>query len=84
MIDLSEEDYEEYYSGYSNTCLWPLFHYRLDLFRYDRKHYEGYQRVNAQFARTLLPFIEEGDVVMLPAFGASLEEMKYLDSLDPS
>ncbi|MBL28653.1 MAG: alpha,alpha-trehalose-phosphate synthase (UDP-forming) [Rhodospirillaceae bacterium] len=65
VIDLSEEDYEEYYSGYSNTCLWPLFHYRLDLFRYDRKHYEGYQRVNAQFARTLLPFIEEGDVVWI-------------------
>jgi len=63
VIDLSEQDYAEYYSGYSNTCLWPLFHYRPDLFQYDRNFYRGYRRVNELFARKLLPFIEEGDVI---------------------
>ena len=28
-IDLSDQDIEEYYDGYANRTLWPLFHYRL-------------------------------------------------------
>ena len=30
-IDLSQRDIDEYYNGYANSTLWPLFHYRLDL-----------------------------------------------------
>ena len=30
-IDLSTRDIDEYYNGYANSTLWPLFHYRLDL-----------------------------------------------------
>ena len=29
--DLARQDYEEFYSGFSNSTLWPLFHYRLGL-----------------------------------------------------
>jgi hypothetical protein len=27
-LDLSRRDYDEYYIGYANRVLWPLFHYR--------------------------------------------------------
>ena len=30
-IDLEPQDVEEYYNGYANSTLWPLFHYRIDL-----------------------------------------------------
>jgi trehalose 6-phosphate synthase len=30
-IDLEEQDVDEYYNGYANRTLWPLFHYRVDL-----------------------------------------------------
>ena len=36
-VDLSEQDYNEYYSGYANSVLWPLFHYRLDLTDFSRR-----------------------------------------------
>ena len=45
--DLSNEDYEEYYNGFANRTLWPLFHYRTDLTRFDRDDYQGYIRVSS-------------------------------------
>lgn len=39
--------------------LWPAFHYRLDLVKFQRESYEGYMRVNALLADKLLPLIEE-------------------------
>ena len=62
-IDLPEADVSEYYNGYANKTLWPLFHYRQDLAAYDRAFDEGYQRVNRRFAETLLPLIEDGDLI---------------------
>ena len=35
-IDLEEQDVDEYYNGYANRTLWPLFHYRIDLAEYER------------------------------------------------
>ena len=62
-VDLEESDLNEYYNGYANKTLWPLFHYRQDLTAYDRSYGEGYERVNKRFAETLAPLIEPGDLV---------------------
>jgi trehalose 6-phosphate synthase len=62
-VDLEEGDYQEYYNGYANKTLWPLFHYRVDLTAYDRSFGEGYDRVNRRFAQTLLPLIEPDDII---------------------
>jgi trehalose 6-phosphate synthase len=62
-VDLEESDYQEYYNGYANKTLWPLFHYRVDLTAYDRTFDEGYQRVNRRFAETLRPLIEPDDLI---------------------
>src|SRR3546814_1304820 len=58
-IDLSEQDIEEYYNGYANRTLWPLFHYRLDLTEFERTFQGGYERVNEAFARIIAPPIDE-------------------------
>lgn len=62
-IDLTERDYDEYYGGFANRVLWPLFHYRLDLTAFDRREYAGYLRVNALFASTLRPMLHDDDHV---------------------
>jgi len=62
-IDLEPQDIEEYYNGYANRTLWPLFHYRIDLTEYDRNFGEGYERVNERFATAVLPLIEPEDLV---------------------
>jgi trehalose 6-phosphate synthase len=63
VVDLEEADLDEYYNGYANKTLWPLFHYRTDLAAYDRVYGQGYQRVNRRFAETLAPLIERDDVI---------------------
>lgn len=62
-VDLEEQDRQEYYNGYANRTLWPLFHYRIDLSAYERSFNEGYARVNARFAETVLPLLEPADVI---------------------
>jgi trehalose 6-phosphate synthase len=62
-IDLEEQDVDEYYNGYANKTLWPLFHYRIDLAEYDRSFGSGYERVNERFAETVAPLIEADDLV---------------------
>jgi trehalose 6-phosphate synthase len=78
-IDLEEQDVEEYYNGYANRTLWPLFHYRIDLAEYDRSFAGGYERVNERFAETATPLIEPDDLVWVHDYhliplGAQLRE----------
>ena len=62
-VDLEDQDIDEYYNGYANRTLWPLFHYRIDLAEYDRAFGEGYERVNRRLAKTVAPLIEPDDLV---------------------
>jgi trehalose 6-phosphate synthase len=62
-LDLSERDHEEYYNGFANRSIWPLFHYRLDLAEFNRRYLAGYQRVNALFANKLMPLLRDDDRV---------------------
>ncbi|MEL7218144.1 MAG: trehalose-6-phosphate synthase, partial [Pseudomonadota bacterium] len=62
-IDLSARDIDEYYNGYANSTLWPLFHYRIDLTEYENETGKGYERVNDRFADSVMPLIEEDDLV---------------------
>ena len=62
-IDLSRKDHDEYYAGFANRALWPLFHYRGDLVDYRRDHMEGYFRVNAVFADNVARLIQPNDTI---------------------
>ena len=62
-LDLPEDEYEQFYNGYSNGSLWPLMHYRLDLVEYSRPNYDGYMRVNERFAENLHPLLQDDDIV---------------------
>ncbi|MDQ3139960.1 MAG: alpha,alpha-trehalose-phosphate synthase (UDP-forming) [Pseudomonadota bacterium] len=79
-IDLEEQDIDEYYNGYANRTLWPLFHYRIDLAEYDRSFGSGYERVNQRFAETVRPQIEADDLVWVHDYhliplGSQLREL---------
>ncbi|MDH2327918.1 alpha,alpha-trehalose-phosphate synthase (UDP-forming) [Cereibacter sp. SYSU M97828] len=63
LTDLSKRDMDEYYSGFANRVLWPIFHCRLDLAEYARREKDGYFRVNRMFADRLLPLLEPDDTI---------------------
>lgn len=62
-ISLNETDFERYYNGYSNRVLWPVCHYLLDFIQYESADFDGYRRVNAQFARKLAAMIKPDDII---------------------
>ncbi len=62
-IDLEADDVANYYNGYSNNTLWPLFHNRLDLTNFSRSYAAGYQRVNQRFAEALRAMVGPTDTI---------------------
>jgi trehalose 6-phosphate synthase len=79
-LDLARRDYEQYYNGFANRVLWPLFHYRLGLIEFQRTDFAGYMRVNQQFAAHLAPLLRPDDIVWvhdyhLMPLGAELRKL---------
>lgn len=62
-VDITPNERREYYNGFANRALWPLFHYRTDLTAYEQEFYEGYSRVNAQFAHRLSKLLKPDDTI---------------------
>jgi trehalose 6-phosphate synthase len=67
-IDLLKADYDAYYGGYANRCLWPVCHFRPDLIEYELRYREGYDRVNREFAQRLAPLLKPDDLVWVHDF----------------
>lgn len=64
-LPLARADYDDYYLGYSNTVIWPVFHFNLGAMDYHRHYAEGYARVNALFADALTPLLTPDDTVWI-------------------
>jgi trehalose 6-phosphate synthase len=62
-IDFDQAEYKDFYLGFCNGTLWPLFHYFIDGFKYNDTQYEAYQRMNQRYARELLPLLEPDDLI---------------------
>uniref|UniRef100_A0A0A0M063 alpha,alpha-trehalose-phosphate synthase (UDP-forming) n=1 Tax=Cucumis sativus TaxID=3659 RepID=A0A0A0M063_CUCSA len=69
-VFLDEEIVHQYYNGYCNNILWPLFHYlglpqedRLATTRSFQSQFDAYKKANQMFADVVNKYYEEGDVV---------------------
>ena len=62
-VDLVKKDYENYYNGYCNEVLWPIFHYRLDLVNYTKMKFESYTKVNNSFALIIKSLLGDEDLI---------------------
>lgn len=62
-LSLNAQEHREYYLGYSNSVLWPVFHNRLDLAQFEAGYFERYVCVNRRFAEALKPYIKPTDII---------------------
>jgi len=60
-VNLTEEDLEQYYYGFSNEVIWPLFHGLQSLCNYDPEYWKAYERVNRKFAQVIAKESLPGD-----------------------
>ena len=62
-VPLTTTDIKEYYEGFSNKTLWPLFHYFMEYSIFQEHEWEAYKRVNLKFAEVVIENLEDGDTV---------------------
>jgi len=62
-LPLCKADYDDFYLGYANAVIWPVFHFNLGAMDYERRYSQAYARVNALFADALMPLLEPNDTV---------------------
>ena len=64
-VFLSEEDFENFYQGFCNKTIWPLFHYFPSNVTYDENCWLQYKRVNEAFSESLLEVVHEDDILWI-------------------
>src|SRR5829696_1037353 len=62
-IFTDEATYEDYYNGFSNSTLWPLFHYFPSIADYKKETFDAYREINQLFAEKILQIYQPGDVI---------------------
>lgn len=62
-VDISLNDYELYYKGFSNEVLWPLFHNVSVHCNFNSNYYKAFQKVNLKFAQTIMGELREDDFI---------------------
>jgi len=62
-IRLSSTEVEEYYEGFANDTIWPLYHDVIAPPQYHREWWEAYVRVNRRFAEAAASAVAEGGTV---------------------
>ncbi|MGQ7310222.1 alpha,alpha-trehalose-phosphate synthase (UDP-forming) [Microbacterium arabinogalactanolyticum] len=62
-VALSEADIQEYYEGFSNDTIWPLYHDVIAPPQYHREWWEAYVSVNLRFAEAASAAVAKGGTV---------------------
>ncbi|CAG8662789.1 2387_t:CDS:2, partial [Paraglomus brasilianum] len=62
-VFIDDDVADRHYNGFSNSILWPLFHYHPGEISFDEDDWEAYQRVNSMFAESVAQIVRDGDLV---------------------
>lgn len=64
-VFIDQQTYDQYYNGFSNSIVWPLFHYFPSFADYNVSFFEAYIKANEQFCNVLAAKIKPGDVIWI-------------------
>ncbi|MET4105157.1 bifunctional alpha,alpha-trehalose-phosphate synthase (UDP-forming)/trehalose-phosphatase [Hymenobacter sp. UYP22] len=62
-VFLTEAEIRDFYEGFSNSTLWPTFHYFTQYATYEQAHWEAYVAVNEKFCRAVLELAGPEDTI---------------------
>ncbi|SNT50389.1 alpha,alpha-trehalose-phosphate synthase (UDP-forming) [Rhodococcoides kyotonense] len=71
-VGLSEKEVADYYEGFSNATLWPLYHDVIVKPVYDRSWWNAYVEVNRRFAETTSKAAAQGATVWIQDYQLQL------------
>src|SRR6266581_4297212 len=62
-VALSEAEHDEFYYGYSNEVIWPLFHDLQNFCHFEPAFWETYKAVNERYAEAIAQHCERDDFI---------------------
>lgn len=64
-VFLTDSDIEDYYHGFSNETIWPLFHYFVEYGIYEKSFWDSYKEVNEKFCQAILDLANDDDIIWI-------------------
>jgi len=64
-VFLTQQEINDFYEGFSNETLWPLFHYFPTYTEYNPQYWEAYKKVNQKFANAIIKSATKDDVIWI-------------------
>lgn len=64
-VNLSEDEVNGFYFGFSNRAIWPLFHYFLQYAEFELDNWLTYKSVNQKFADAIVEKANENDTIWI-------------------
>jgi trehalose 6-phosphate synthase/phosphatase len=80
-VHLSRGEVKEFYHGFANSTLWPLFHGFSTRARFDRAGWDAYGRVNRRFAEEAAGVAADGELVWIHDYQLMLSPLQLRDRL---
>ncbi|MFC1931557.1 bifunctional alpha,alpha-trehalose-phosphate synthase (UDP-forming)/trehalose-phosphatase [Chloroflexota bacterium] len=83
-VFLTAKDVDDFYLGFCNQTVWPLFHYFTQYVEYDPELWQAYIRVNEAFADAVAKVAEDDDIIWLQDYHFMLLPKLLRDRLPKS
>ncbi len=64
-VDISPEEYEDFYLGFSNATLWPLYHDAIRAPTFHRTWWHTYEEINMRYATAAADAVAPGGTVWI-------------------
>ncbi len=64
-VFLAEDEMDQFYHGFCNKTIWPLFHYFPSYTAYREDFWEQYKHVNEIFCEALVSVLRPGDILWI-------------------
>ncbi|KAJ6577150.1 glycosyltransferase family 20 protein [Mycena capillaripes] len=81
-VYLDDDVADRHYNGFSNSILWPLFHYHPGEMNFDEENWLAYRQANLQFAEAVRTQITPGAMVWVQDYHLMLLPMLLRGLLD--
>jgi len=81
-VYLDDDIADRHYNGFSNSILWPLFHYHPGEMNFDEENWWAYREANLKFAEVVLPHVRTGTMVWVQDYHLMLLPIMLRSLLD--
>ncbi|KAG9127242.1 Trehalose-6-P synthase/phosphatase complex synthase subunit [Ceratobasidium sp. 392] len=81
-VYLDDDLADRHYNGFSNSILWPLFHYHPGEMNFDEANWLAYRQANLKFAEAIRGIVRSGDMVWVQDYHLMLLPMLLRGLID--